>query len=64
MIVGKRLQLLLFLVAGLFIFSFTHAGEYAEILEKGKYVQKECITLSDKQIPSPNATVNLSQYGG
>ena len=64
MIVGKRLQLLLFLVAGLFIFSFTQAGEYAEILEKGKYVKKECITLSDKQIPSPKATVNLSQYGG
>ena len=58
MIVGKRLQLLLFLVAGLFIFSFTQAGEYAEILEKGKYVKKECFTLSDKQIPSPNATVN------
>ena len=64
MIVGKRLQLLLFLVAGLFISSFTKAGENAEILEKGKYVKKECITLSDKQIPSPNATVNLSKYGG
>jgi hypothetical protein len=64
MTVGKRLQLLLFLVAGLFIFSFTQAGEFAEILEKGKYVKKECITLSDKQIPSPKATVNLSQYGG
>ena len=64
MIVGKRLQLLLLVVAGLFIFSFTQAGEYAEILEKGKYVKKECITLSDKQIPSPNATVNLSKYGG
>ena len=64
MIVGKRYQLQLFLVGYFLIFSFTQAAEYAEILEKGKYVKRECITLSDEQISSSISDVKLSKYGG
>lgn len=64
MIVGKRLCLALFPIPFLFILISAYAFQNAEVFEKGKYVKKECISLSDIHDLNSSDKIKLSQFGG
>lgn len=63
-IVGKRLCLSLFPIPFLFILISAYASQNAEVFEKGKYVKKECISLSDIHDLNSSDKIKLSQFGG